>query len=85
MISSYLPLKHLDLELYPSSDEIDILDNLDLNIDVSTERLSYLDAGKDLDRHPGTDANDDVHVLSPFTKRKGNATENNQVKTMAVV
>lgn len=61
------------------SDEIDILDNLDLNIDVSTERLSYLDSGKDLDRHPGTDANDDVHVLSPFTKRKGNATENNQV------
>lgn len=60
------------------SDEIDILDNLDLNIDVSTERLSYLDSGKDLDRHPGTDANDDVHVLSPFTKRKGNATENNQ-------
>ncbi|XP_063607923.1 mucin-2-like isoform X3 [Penaeus indicus] len=60
------------------SDEIDILDNLDLNIDVSTERLSFLDVGKDLTRHPGTDANDDVHVLSPFTKRKGNATENNQ-------
>ncbi|XP_042874438.1 mucin-17-like isoform X4 [Penaeus japonicus] len=58
------------------SDEIDILENL--NIDVSTERLSLLDVGKDLDRHPGTDSNDDIHVLSPFTKRKGNATENNQ-------
>ncbi|XP_042211863.1 proline and serine-rich protein 1-like [Homarus americanus] len=31
--------------------------------------------GADLDRVPGTDSNDDDHVLSPFTKRKGNATD----------
>ncbi|KAG7174633.1 Proline-rich protein 1-like 2 [Homarus americanus] len=37
--------------------------------------------GADLDRVPGTDSNDDDHVLSPFTKRKGNATDDgNQVR-----
>lgn len=44
--------------------------------DTSLERLTLAsEEGSDLDRVPGTDSNDDDHILSPFNKRKGNATD----------
>ncbi|XP_045129395.1 uncharacterized protein LOC123515064 isoform X2 [Portunus trituberculatus] len=44
--------------------------------DTSLERLTLASKeGSDLDRVPGTDSNDDDHILSPFNRRKGNATD----------
>ncbi|XP_071537468.1 uncharacterized protein [Panulirus ornatus] len=46
------------------------------SVNIPLEKItSGLVDGRHLDRIPGTDSNDDDHILSPFTKRKGNATE----------
>ncbi|KAK8406284.1 hypothetical protein O3P69_007169 [Scylla paramamosain] len=43
---------------------------------TSLERLTLAsEEGSGLDRVPGTGSNDDDHILSPFNKRKGNATD----------
>ncbi|XP_050690437.1 uncharacterized protein LOC126982435 [Eriocheir sinensis] len=43
------------------------------------EKLSLAsEEGSGFDRVPGTDSNDDDHILSPFSKRKGNTTHTTQ-------
>lgn len=66
-------------EIDTSGEEVTVLMNTDFRLNTRLEKV--LDGnlqipGRDLVRIPGTDANDDDHILSPFTKRKGNATNN---------
>lgn len=48
-------------------------------IGLPLQKVTAFDSGRLFDRVPGTDANDDRHILTPFSQRKGNATAHQAV------